>query len=233
MRTGNSVRYLAPLFAVLMAGCGAVGHAASGSPAAQSLQPSAAPTTSAATTLVALRQRPLNLPAVASAAACPVTASHDLHPVINAPKGAPGFGYGNGPVYASGFIDLYPTGFDNEVWLIEPNYAGPVLVRGRQVDGQQAVLFAQPITFPGSAFLPAGPAPGNPLTTLQIIGDVVPFYSELDLPAASGGADGRFWRMFFGRTNIGVPGCYGFQVDGLTFSETLIFHVRDAARPAG
>jgi len=229
MRTVAAVRHLVPLFAVLMAACGAVSQAGPGTAATGSAQP----TTSPATTMAELRQRPLNLPAVASTAACPVTASHDVRAVINAPKGAPNFGYGNGPVYASGFDELYPAGFDNEVWLIEPSYVGPVLVRGRQVNGQQAVLFAQPITFPGSGFLPAGPPPGTPLTTVQIGGDLVPFFGELDLPAGSAGGDGRFWRMFFGRTHVDAPGCYGFQVDGLTFSDTLIFHVRDAARPAG
>jgi len=232
MGTQISVRYLAPLFAVLIAGCGAVGQTLGGT-APQSPQPTSSPAVSPATTMAELLQRPLNLPAVASVAACPATASHNVHAVINAVKGAPDFGYGSGPVYASGFSDLYPGGFDNEVWLIEPTYTGPVLVRGRQANGQQAVLFAQPITFPGSAFLPAGPPPGNPVITVQIGGDVVPFYRELDLPAAPGGGDSQFWRMFFARTHIDAPGCYGFQVDGLSFSETLFFHVRDAARPGG
>jgi hypothetical protein len=71
------------------------------------------------------------------------------------------------------------------------------------------------------------------MTTVQIQGETVPFYGELDLPAAPAGGASRFWRMFFGRTHIDAPGCYGFQVDGLSFSETLIFHVWDAARPGG
>jgi hypothetical protein len=229
MRALISVRDLAPLLALLLAGCGGLTQETAGS----SATPSAKSAITPGATVAELRQRPIKLPTVASRSACPVSASHNVHAVINDPKGGAGFGYGNGPVYAGGFVDLYPGGFDNEVWLIDASYRGPVLVRGRQVNGQQAVRFAQPITFPQSAFLPAGPPPGTPLTTLQIGGDGVPFYGELDLPAASANSDPHVWREFFGRTHIDAPGCYGFQIDGLSFSDTLIFHVSEAARQGG
>src|SRR5712692_3825992 len=157
----------------------------------------------------------------------------DLSPVINGGKGkGPNYGFGPGPAYLTGTSALYPGGFDNEVWLIEPTYRGPVVVRGRQINGAAAISFAEPITFPLAGFSSAGsPPPGPPAATVTIDGAPVPFYLELDLPAATAAAAEGYWRMFFARTHIDAPGCYAVQMDGLSFSSVIVFQVPDAARP--
>jgi hypothetical protein len=217
------------LFAVMLgliaAGCGATGtanHTAAGSPTAQA---SVAPASSFAD----LRSRPLNQPALAADGTCPITPSHDLHPVVTVGKGGPGFGFGPGPAYLSGIVQLYPGAFDNEVWMIDATYRGPVLVRSGH-----AVSFQEPITFPGGGFSSAGPPPPNPaVASVTIDGTPIAFYSELDLPAADPSYPTNSWRLFFARTHIDAPGCYAFQLDGLTFSVVIVFVVPDAARPGG
>jgi len=186
-----------------------------------------------ASILAEMRNRPLHLPRVGANQACPITTSHDLKPVVEGGKGkGPGFGFGPGPAYLSGIVQLYPGGFDNEVWLIEPTYDGPVLVRGQQIHGTSRVEFQEPITFPNSGFSSAGsPPPGAPVMTLTIDGTPVPFYPELDLPAKT--ASDPFWRIFFARTHLEAPGCYAFQLDGVAFSLVIVFLVPDAARPGG
>jgi hypothetical protein len=186
--------------------------------------------------LADLRDRPFNTPALGAGGACPATQSHqDLHPIVQGGKGkGPGFGFGPGPAYLSGVVVLYPGGFDNEVWLIEPAYTGPVLVRGRQMNGNHVVTFQQPITFPDSGLSsPGSPPPGQPDTTVTIEGAAIPFYPELDLPAMSATDAPGYWRMFFARTHIDAAGCYAFQIDGANFSVVIVFQVPDAARPGG
>jgi hypothetical protein len=210
---------------IFAAGCAATGVAVHPTPTAR------APVTTAST-FADLRSRPLNLPAAAGT--CPTTPSHDLQPVVTVGKGGPGFGFGPGPAYLSGVITLYPGAFDNEVWMIDASYRGPVLVRGRQANGDQVVSFQEPITFAGAGFSSAGaPPPGPAAVRVTIEGTAVPFYSELDLPAADPTYPKASWRLFFARTHIEAPGCYAFQLDGLTFSTVIVFRVPDAARPGG
>ncbi len=221
---------LGMLLGLVTAGCGAT----AGSLASRSPSPSATSSPPTASTLAELRNRPLNPPAPDANKACPTTSFHsDLSPVINGGKGkGPNYGFGPGPAYLSGTNALYPGGFDNEVWLIEPTYRGPVLVRARQINGAAAISFAEPITFPLGGFSSAGsPPPGPPAATVTIDGAPVPFYLELDLPAATAADAEGYWRMFFARTHIDAPGCYAVQMDGLSFSSVIVFQVPDAARP--
>ena len=211
--------------AILSAGCGAVVSSGQSTPNTHE--------TTTPSSLADLRNRPLKLPTVGAGKTCPTTASHDLSPVVNGGKGkGPGFGFGPGPAYLSGIVELYPGGFDNEVWLIEPTYEGPVLIRGQQINGSHIVAFAEPITFAVGGFSSAGsPPPGAVVTSVTIEGQAVPFYQELDLPAMSSTDAKGFWRMFFARTNIEAAGCYAVQLDGLDFSLAIVFQVPDAARP--
>lgn len=227
----NRFRALTALVVVIgfCAGCGTT-------PGAGTATTAVSPSTSAATasTLAELRNRPLNTPVIGGNKTCPTTSSHaDLHPVINGGKGkGPDFGFGPGPAYLSGAIELYPGGFDNEVWLIEPTYRGPVLVRGRQMNGNHTISFAEPITFPLGGFSSAGsPPPGSAVATVTIGGSTVSFYEELDLPAATAADAQGYWRMFFARTHIDAPGCYAIQLDGAAFTFVIVFQVPDAARP--
>jgi hypothetical protein len=220
----------AMMLGLITAGCGATAMGAHASPASQTAQPSVAPASSFAD----LRNRPLNQPALAADGSCPSDASHDVKPVVTSGKGGPNFGFGPGPAYLSGITQLYPGAFDNEVWMIDAGYRGPVLIRGHQVNGGGIVSFQPPTTFAGTNFSGAGaPPPGQAVASVTIDGTAVPFYSELDLPAADPAYPTNSWRLFFARTHIEAPGCYTFQLDGLTFSSGIVFHVADAARPGG
>jgi hypothetical protein len=217
--------------ALLTLACGATSH---GGPLTAS-SPAADPSVAPASNLADMRGRPLHLPALGSNQACPITPSHDLAPVVNGEKSkGPGFGFGPGPAYLSGIVQIYPGGFDNEIWLIEPTYDGPVLVRGQRINGNGLVEFEEPITFRTGDGLSSGgsPPPGPPVRSVTIGGSSTPFYQELDLPAKTATDAAGFWRMFFARTHIETPGCYAFQLDGVRFSQVIVFQVPDAARPA-
>jgi hypothetical protein len=218
------------LLVLLSAGCGAVAGTA---PSQGHSRPSQTPLTTAST-LADLRTRPFNLPALAAGGTCPATSFHDLNPVVSSgPKGkGPGFGFGPGPTYLSGITQLYPGGFDNEVWLVDPSYVGPTLVRGRPMNGAGVTSFQEPTSGPG--FSNGGsPPPSKPVATVTIEGSSIPFYDELDLPAATSADATGYWRMFFARTHIDAPGCYALQLDGLSFSLVIVVQVPDAARPGG
>jgi hypothetical protein len=221
---------LAVVIGLVAAGCGATGVGGHPMAAAQAVQPSVAP----ASNFADLRNRPLNQPALAADGSCPSDSSHDVKPVVTSGKGGPNFAFGPGPAYLSGIVQLYPGAFDNEVWMIDASYRGPVLIRGHQVNGTGVVSFQEPTTFAGANFSGAGAAPPGPaVVTVTIGGTGFPFYAELDLPAAEATYAKTSWRLFFARTHIDAPGCYAFQLDGFTFSTVIVFRVLDAARPGG
>jgi hypothetical protein len=124
----------AVMLGLITAGCGANEIAVHSTPTAQ------APVAHAST-FTDLRNRPLKLPAMAAGATCPADSSHDVHAVVTVGKGGPNFGFGPGPVYLSGTVNLYPGSFDNEIWMIEASYRGPVLIRGHEVNGSAPVSF--------------------------------------------------------------------------------------------
>jgi hypothetical protein len=85
------------------------------------------------------------------------------------------------------------------LWAVDtPHYSDVVLVRGRQLDGPNEVRFDH------------GPLPPTELR-------VTPFPESTP----------EGWTGQPSFTRIRVPGCYGYQVDGATFSRVIIF----AARP--
>jgi hypothetical protein len=90
-------------------------------------------------------RRPLHLPKLARGAQCPVSPRR----VVNPEYGA---GLGSGPAYPAGFdatSTLHYRGASfprpwtgNKVlWYVDPAYAGPVLVRGHQLDGKWWIGF--------------------------------------------------------------------------------------------
>jgi len=87
--------------------------------------------------------------------------------------------------------------FVKVLWTESPRYRGPVLVRGRQLDGPQLVRFE------------FGSRPS----------------AELRLWDPSGGyVSGWLGRPSFMR--LRGPGCFGLQVDGKNFSRTIVFEAR-------
>lgn len=172
------------------------------------------PTLSAANAVwVTLGNKPLHFPTVKKGAACPVsTPQGHISPDYALVAGA-------GPVYfvaisskmilpfspASSFGDPGSQwGGAKSYWEIAPAYTGPVLVRGQRLDGAGAVRFN------GGLAQTRGNSQGTEplLNTLQLVGGV------------NGAGQ---WAAYVTFTRLQVNGCYGFQVDGLTFSEIIVF----------
>lgn len=117
---------------------------------------------------------------------------------------------GDGPVYVVGHgweatVGLRSTvayggwWYWKVIWIREPEFTGPVLVRGRQLDGPNELRFS------------------------SSIGDANPS-SEMRLLFRSSWLEGvgpRYIRMR-------APGCYAYQVDGAAFSKVIVFQAVDA-----
>jgi len=85
-------------------------------------------------------------------------------------------------------------------WYVRPRYRGPVLIRGRQLDGTHR------LGFNGAAL---------PRWELRIhIGQTVRWSGQ---PSYSRGLPSNLRAL--------VPGCYGVQIDGTRFSRIVIFRV--------
>ena len=161
-----------------------------------------------------LASKPLQLPVVAPGATCPVTAAQQhISPDYATTIGA-------GPVYiaaaqgsaqALAFVDAASQGDASSgwggakvYWQIAPAYTGPVLIRGKQLDGTHAVRFNGGL----------GQGHSNPEGTEPIL-------DELHL--TGGGATAPSWPTWITFTRLQAPGCYAYQVDGLSFSEVIVF----------
>jgi hypothetical protein len=160
--------------------------------------------------------RPLQVPAIGSDAPCPVS-DPETRIDFSAAYGV-GRGIGPGPVYP---VHYDPRGPDmnviglpfppasppfrdgsewngwKHVWVVRAGYLGPVLIRGRQLDGPNGVRFGEEIVPSAEHRLPAMPR--------QLAG---PF---------------RFERTF---SRVRALGCYAYQIDGTTFSFLVVLEVR-------
>jgi hypothetical protein len=158
-----------------------------------------------------LANRPLRLPRVPSGAPCLATAHHtsarDHHLyVIDQGRLTRGQVYGQGPVFPlvdpravklhsrwHGIGAWYATKI---IWTVDNRYRGPVLIRGRQLDGNARMQFQ--IAAPGPRRVSVrlrSPRPSQPRRSL---------ITEVRVPG---------------------PGCYGWQIDGDGFSRTFIIDV--------
>jgi hypothetical protein len=154
-----------------------------------------------------LRKRPLTSQRVAAGDACPVSPQYG---------GLEVFGFAQIPAWGSGpvwpFIgdvrsldvpfafdpsgDFAVWGTHKDMFAIDPKYVGPVLVRGRQLDGDDVLRFET--GEPG--FTEAEDQ--NPLAELRLVGGYIH-------PAV---------------TRVRTLGCYAWQIDGIGFSRTIVFH---------
>jgi hypothetical protein len=197
-------RSLPRLLAVVSAAGGLV--ACSGN----SSEPSAKPSTPK--TLVSLHQRPVHIPHLNAGEPCPVSRPRTLSPAF-----APGLG--DGPVYPVGFAKRsvlafeYPPpkkglfagserGGQKVLWVSNPGYDGPILIRGHQLDGANPVRFGQ-----------GGPTLLNELA-----------FRRGEADNWTGG-----WRNFPSYTRLRAGGCYAYQVDGAGFSDIVVFRAVVAA----
>lgn len=145
-------------------------------------------------------RRPLHLPRLQAGTKCPASGSR------SGPVG--GLLTGPGPV-SPVFADVLPlapargafagsrwTGA-KVLWVADATYAGPVLIRGRQLDGPRAVGFGSGVV---------------PLRELQLL-----------RPGARSADEPTGYREWPSYTRVPGPGCYGYQVDGTSFSTTIVF----------
>jgi hypothetical protein len=152
-------------------------------------------------------RRPLAIPNLPAGSACPVSTIHqaiDFRSIGLAP------GLGPGPVYPIGLRNGTlsigpPTAFNSRhwggqkaLWFVHQSYQGPVLIRGRQLDGPYRVRFDRG---------------GTPPKEVRIAsGETVAWVGQPD------GSRGRP-----SNTRVRTPGCYGYQVDGADFSRVIVF----------
>lgn len=148
-----------------------------------------------------LLKRPLAGPEVAPGAACPVTR------VVTRPTSLVGDLLGDGPVRPVMSSTLRYDGEDRGtlfedsgwggrkvLWVAGPDLAGPVVIRGRRLDGDD------PVGFDGTE--------GQPLDSKIVM---------LPDPSAEG------WRDRPGYVRLRAPGCYAFQVDTVRGSSVIVF----------
>jgi hypothetical protein len=154
--------------------------------------------------------RPLHLPRVESGTTCPVSRV-DRRVDWDGANIFGGSGIGRGPVYAG--LGPAATAFatpDEQFgsrwggakvfWYVLPSYRGRVLLRGRRLDGPQR------LGFNGRRI---------PETELRIdVGETVGWDGQV--PGSRGVPSG---------IRVLVPGCYGVQADGSTFSRVIVFRV--------
>jgi hypothetical protein len=178
------------------------GVAAPGLPPATTPTPSPSPPQIDWSPLIA---KPLNLQQLSSGAPCPVSPQVELVVTTNGPKtGGPGFGFGQGPVYVGGQTSWY-AGTQGILFLTDPKYTGPVLVRSMRLDGTGALTLS-----------------GQGATTLAngAIG-----LAETSSPP--------YWGLWLGMVKPSAPGCYGIQFDGTSFSSSAVIAVSQGPVPAG
>jgi hypothetical protein len=153
-------------------------------------------------------RRPLHLPVLPAGARCPVSAVNHRVSWIRAHIFG-GSGIGPGPVYpglgaADGLLwavrdEQYGSKWYGQkvFWYITPSYRGRVLIRGRQLDGPGTVGF-------NGTRVPKSELRIEPYDTVSWHGQVK---GSRGVPSS---------------VRILTKGCYGFQVDGTTFSRTIV-----------
>jgi hypothetical protein len=121
-----------------------------------------------------------------------------------------GLGIGGGPAYAAiggdGVLAYVSAanfgsaewGGGKVLWYVRSQQRGPILVRGQQLDGPNAIRFER--------------------------GDV----PAAELAFQAGGSDPGGWSSLPSFTRVRAPGCYAYQVDGTDFTETIVFQARPA-----
>jgi len=160
-------------------------------------------------------RRPLHLHKLATGSACPVSRV-DPRVRWNRINIFGGSGIGRGPVYpglgahsgllfATREVQYGGPWFGEKVfWYVLPSYRGPVLIRGRRLDGPELVRF-------NGGKLPAAELRIAP-------GDTVRWFGQ---PRGSRGVPSD--------VRVLTPGCYGVQIDGTSFSRVVVIVV-DLAR---
>jgi hypothetical protein len=149
--------------------------------------------------------KPLNFQHLSSGARCPASPQVDLVVTTNgAKKGGPNYGFGQGPVYVSGQTSWY-AGDQAVIFLTDPKYTGPVLVRSLRLDGTGTLTLS-----------------GQDATTLP--GGATGLAQTSSPP---------YWGMWSGMVTPSAPGCYEIQFDGTSFSSSAVIAVLPGPVPPG
>lgn len=193
---------------------GRVEQARGGAPSPGITRASPAPSTPASVTpiptateapapgVAALLARPLDLPRVAPGEPCPVTPGRDASPAVSSGSGA-------GPMVTSagsGYVPLWPHPeapgwFGTKIaWTLEKVVAGPVVLRGAQIDGPGLLRWEDP-----------------PATS--------PDWTDMDALLV-GVTGNRAYRSGISGMPVSEPGCYAVQVDGEGFQQHIVFEAR-------
>ncbi len=163
--------------------------------------------------VLALEQRPLQLPVLEPGDACAETP-------IRSVKGYLYEVMGEGPVYSLPYLTsmsinwsaLYAHDgwyWNKVVWTRDPQYTGPIVIRGRQLNGPESLRFQRM-------------GDGRPAPELA--------HSSLHFPAYTTGnrldtQGSGWWEELFTWVVVRAPGCYGVQIDGVGFSTVIVFTV--------
>jgi hypothetical protein len=153
--------------------------------------------------LAELEAKPLNLPTLKAGDTCPAS-----------PGNTVGFDSGTGPVYLMGGpATQTPWGYYVDVtWVTAPDLSGPVLVRGRDLMSNRILVFVGADS--------AGPVVGTDTRAGSNGAQRAELLLDAGHPhARSSGGYGYFpVRQGF---SIGFVGCFGLQIDGPNFTETI------------
>jgi len=178
--------------------------------------------------LAQLRARPLDFPTLLPDGSCPVTTqpTKDVYFKKGPNQIITEVVFGNhGPIYGLGGPET--TGdhgyYYRVTYLSDAKYQGLALVRGRQLDGTQQLMFDGPM------------ATGSLVTTDTVYGPgtSTQFFDELLLPPGPASipvlprtpASIRVWRQWHVTQGVPGAGCYGFQLDGPSFHDTFVVSV--------
>jgi hypothetical protein len=156
-------------------------------------------------------RRPLALPRLEPGAPCPVSPV-DASVAWEAAHIFGGSGVGPGPVYPGlGTAPFLNAPADTQFggpwhgqkvfWYVTPAYRGPVLIRGRRLDGPEWMRFDE------------GRLPAAELRIEE--GETVSWDGQP--PGSRGRPSG---------VRVRASGCYGVQIDGTEFSRVVVFEVR-------
>lgn len=159
----------------------------------------------------AILKRPLHFPVLRPGQQCPATSG--------SPVSTPAFegiALGKGPVrpliamsgdLRAGVTDMAhvaPWFAFKTDWFSAPSYQGPFIVRATQLGGSGPIAMGE-TPKAGPLVMPPGPSVN----------------------------DDKGWRNAPGDTWVRAPGCYAWQIDGLTFSEVIVIRATFGSSPAG
>jgi hypothetical protein len=203
----------AALLALMLIGCSEPNGT---SPVASTPPDQAALTATEQTQLTVLEARPLAIPPMPADAICHSSASVNISPYRN---GATTLVYGGGPIYAIGGheTDTAQVSYFDVTVVTDPTVHGVVLGRGKELDGRRQIIYVGRY------------AAGTIVGTDSLDGKATEQHAELALPADrppsnAGVAPG--WAIWKVRQGVGVGsnGCYGFQFDTASGTESLLVY---------